>query len=114
MRYEICTDRSEAGSTVNVSFQHLGSIIGIWLFNATTDSYNVTSLSMGNESYQWLGNDEGAAEYDIAAGEFTNRKPGNILSFISGSTLSITGEKPKSYTGGLYRLLITITQNNWW
>lgn len=92
----------EAGSTVNVSFQHLGSIIGIWLFNATTNSYNVTSLSMGNESYQWLGNDEGAAEYDIAAGVFTNRKPGNTLSFISGSTLSITGGETKK----LYRWVV--------
>ncbi len=92
----------ERGSTVNVSFQHLGSIIGIWLFNATTYSYNVTSLSMGNESYQWLGNDEGAAEYDIAAGVFTNRKPGNTLSFISGSTLSITGGETKK----LYRWVV--------
>lgn len=92
----------EEGSTVNVSFQHLGSIIGIWLFNATTNSYNVTSLSMGNESYQWLGNDEGAAEYDIAAGGFTNRKPGNTLSFISGSTLSITGGETKK----LYRWVV--------
>lgn len=92
----------ERGSTVNVSFQHLGSIIGIWLFNATTHSYNVTSLSMGNESYQWLGNDEGAAEYDIAAGVFTNRKPGNTLSFISGSTLSITGGETKK----LYRWVV--------
>lgn len=92
----------DAGSSVNVSFQHLGSIIGIWLFNATTNSYNVTSLSMGNESYQWLGNDEGAAEYDIAAGVFTNRKPGNTLSFISGSTLSITGGETKK----LYRWVV--------
>jgi len=92
----------ERGSTVNVSFQHLGSIIGMWLFNATTHSYNVTSLSMGNESYQWLGNDEGAAEYDIAAGVFTNRKPGNTLSFISGSTLSITGGETKK----LYRWVV--------
>ena len=92
----------EAGTTVNASFQHLGSIIGIWLLNGTTNSYNVTSLSMGNASYQWLGNDGGAAEYDIAAGGFTNRKPGNTLTFISGSTLSISGGETKK----LYRWVV--------
>lgn len=82
----------------NVSFSHLGSIVGMWLFNAHSTSKTITSISLRGDGYQWLYNNSGAATYDIAAQTFVNAQAGDQIGFEVGSGITIaSGETHKRY-----------------
>lgn len=82
----------------NVSFSHLGSIVGMWLFNAHSTSKTITSISLRGDGYQWLYNKAGAATYDIATQTFVNAQAGDQINFEIGSEITIaSGETHKRY-----------------
>uniref|UniRef100_UPI00359F9B6E hypothetical protein n=1 Tax=Prevotella heparinolytica TaxID=28113 RepID=UPI00359F9B6E len=100
----MCVMRFEAknlaeGAPVSVSFSHLGSLIGVWLTNASASAYTLTSLSLaGNAGYKWLYNASGQAACDITDLTFGDTGEGTELSYPLGGSVGIgTGETVKLY-----------------
>ena len=90
---------------VNLSFRYLGAIMAIHLTNSGTSTTTLSTLTIESDSYYWLENIPGGAQYNWKEGTFTDKKSGKSLSFISGSSLSLSkGEKIK-----LYRWIVPTT-----
>ncbi|WP_373831700.1 LamG domain-containing protein [Bacteroides heparinolyticus] len=104
----MCVMRFEAknlaeGTPVSVGFLHLGSLIGVWLTNASASAYTLTSLSlMGDAGYKWLYNASGQATCDITDLTFSDKKEGITLTYPLGGGVAIGADE----TVKLYRWMV--------
>ena len=78
-------------SSPQVSFNHLGSIFALWLYNdASTDvPVREITLSSVNHGFNWLKNSSGQGTYDIKNNNFIDAKAGSELVFTPAYSTSI-------------------------
>lgn len=87
-------------STLQVNFDHIGSIFSVWIYNDTASPVVVgkITLSSTGKGYNWLRNSSGQATFDIADNSFINANAGTELVYSppEGTTIA-AGESLKLY-----------------
>ncbi|MBF6628487.1 MAG: LamG domain-containing protein [Proteiniphilum sp.] len=90
MRFE--AEAITGTSTLQVNFDHIGSIFSVWIYNDTASPVVVgkITLSSAGKGYNWLRNSSGQATFDIADNSFINANAGTELVYSppAGSTIA--------------------------
>ncbi|MFA5712858.1 MAG: M64 family metallopeptidase [Bacteroidales bacterium] len=97
----ICSLRGiEGGTSIDLSFSHLGSIIGIWLFNSSENDLTLSSLSLDNNLYNWYNtlSEEGEESSNLIDGLLVGgNSDGKLLFFEDQNIKLYAGESRKFY-----------------
>lgn len=81
-----------AESSPEVTFSHIGSIFGVWIYNDTGSSVSVgqITLSSAGSGFNWLKNSSGQATFNVVNNTFIDAKAGTELVYSppSGTTIA--------------------------
>jgi hypothetical protein len=85
-------------STLQVLFNHIGSIIALWVKNETSNAIPISYFKVGSSFVgstvpfvDWLNNISGQATYDIKNSSFVDPKPGATIKFTPPTNTNILG-----------------------
>lgn len=86
-------------SSPQVTFSHIGSIFGVWIYNDTDTPVSVGQITISSSAsgFNWLKNSSGQAKFDVVTNSFPDAKAGTELVYPSQGTMIASHASLKLY-----------------